>query len=81
MTRSTLWVDEAACAEAPDRFFFPPELDELSKSWQEFLYSIGKTYCEHCPVRDDCLLYALENRETWGLWGGLTPKEREEFYD
>jgi len=33
--------------------------------------------CESCPVRTDCLLFALLNNECWGVWGGLTHAERK----
>ncbi len=32
--------------------------------------------CERCPVRDDCLQWALEMPEPVGIWGGTTPKQR-----
>jgi WhiB family redox-sensing transcriptional regulator len=33
--------------------------------------------CGQCPVRIDCLKYALDNRITVGLYGGLLPEDRE----
>lgn len=36
----------------------------------------GKAVCAACPVRDECLDYALERRQDDGIWGGMTPKER-----
>ena len=33
-----------------------------------------------CPVKDDCLRDALLNDERWGVWGGLTAKERDKQY-
>lgn len=75
------WAKDAACRGAPVSLFFPPDPDEgLHRSWQDDLYAMGKRYyCDVCPVRDECLLHALENGEEHGLWGGLTPREREEF--
>jgi len=35
-----------------------------------------KKICWSCPVRETCLEYALENDLKYGVWGGLTPKER-----
>ena len=29
------------------------------------------TYCNRCPVKDDCLRWALESGEAWGIWGGV----------
>lgn len=36
----------------------------------------ARAQCGGCPVRKDCLLYALLNNECWGVWGGLTHAER-----
>lgn len=36
----------------------------------------AKQLCNLCPVRLDCLEYALDARELYGIWGGMTPKER-----
>jgi hypothetical protein len=33
--------------------------------------------CAECPVRDACLTAALETGEPWGIWGGMTPEQRE----
>lgn len=32
--------------------------------------------CDRCPVRQDCLEWALENRERYGIWGGLSERAR-----
>lgn len=32
--------------------------------------------CMGCSVRRECLVYALENAQVWGVWGGLTERER-----
>jgi WhiB family redox-sensing transcriptional regulator len=32
-----------------------------------------------CPVLEECLSWALEARESWGVWGGLTPQERSQL--
>lgn len=37
----------------------------------------AKAFCGRCPVASQCLAYALGN-EKYGLWGGLTPEERDE---
>jgi WhiB family redox-sensing transcriptional regulator len=34
--------------------------------------------CATCPVKDECLEYALENHQHWGVWGGMTERQRFE---
>ena len=59
------WAVFAACREAdPDAFF-----DETNEAG-------AKGICAGCPVRLECLEYALDTREPFGVWGGYGPKER-----
>jgi WhiB family redox-sensing transcriptional regulator len=37
---------------------------------------VAKRICRGCPVRDDCLVEALDNRIDTGVWGGMTERER-----
>ncbi|MFI6639016.1 WhiB family transcriptional regulator [Streptomyces sp. NPDC050504] len=36
----------------------------------------AKTVCAGCPVRTECLAYALDHRIDHGVWGGMTERER-----
>lgn len=36
----------------------------------------AKRLCQGCPVKTECLTEALDNRIEWGVWGGLTERER-----
>ena len=58
---------EARGLDADPEAFFP----EKGGSTRE-----AKRICAACPVRDDCLQYALENDERFGIWGGLSERER-----
>lgn len=61
------WQDQAACLSAdPDLFF--PERGSPGDS--------AKRVCVTCDVRLECLEYALANGERYGIWGGLTERER-----
>lgn len=61
------WQDRALCAETDPEAFFP----EKGGSTQE-----AKRVCRGCDVRAECLEYALGNDERFGIWGGLSERER-----
>lgn len=42
-------------------------------------YERARAVCASCPVATRCLNYALENEERHGMWGGVTPSEREDI--
>ncbi len=68
LTRPDLdWQAEALCAQTGADFFFP----EPGSSVRE-----AKRICGLCPIRSACLEYALDNDERFGVWGGLSEKER-----
>lgn len=60
------WVRVAACRQAqPDQLFVRGA--EQNKA---------KQVCAGCPVRTECLAEALDNQIEWGVWGGMTERER-----
>ena len=61
------WADQAKCLVAEPDTFFP----EKGGSTRE-----AKRICAQCPVTAECLEYALENDERFGIWGGLSERER-----
>ena len=61
------WQDQALCAQTDPEAFFP----EKGGSTRE-----AKRICKACAVRDECLEYALEHDERFGIWGGLSDRER-----
>jgi WhiB family redox-sensing transcriptional regulator len=62
-------MSDAACATTDPELWFP-ELDSLWRVAQ------AKKICEKCPVKQECLEYALVNKFKDGIWGGLSPTER-----
>jgi WhiB family transcriptional regulator, redox-sensing transcriptional regulator len=52
---------------------FHPEIDFFGKPWR---LAAAQAVCVTCPVRDECLAYAMEWEEPDGVWGGLTPSQR-----
>lgn len=61
------WQQGALCAQTDPEAFFP----EKGGSTRE-----AKRICESCEVRAKCLEYALEHDERFGIWGGLSERER-----
>jgi WhiB family redox-sensing transcriptional regulator len=61
------WRLDALCAETDPEAFFP----EKGGSTRE-----AKRVCSGCAVRAECLEYALESDERFGIWGGLSERER-----
>jgi WhiB family transcriptional regulator, redox-sensing transcriptional regulator len=61
------WQDLALCAQTDPEAFFP----EKGGSTRE-----AKRVCRSCEVRQECLEYALEHDERFGIWGGLSERER-----
>jgi WhiB family transcriptional regulator, redox-sensing transcriptional regulator len=61
------WQDLANCLGVDPDLFFP----ERGASTRE-----AKEVCRGCVVRDECLEYALANGEKFGIWGGMSERER-----
>jgi WhiB family redox-sensing transcriptional regulator len=61
------WQERALCAETDPEAFFP----EKGGSTRE-----AKKICTGCEVKAQCLEYALANDERFGIWGGLSERER-----
>jgi WhiB family redox-sensing transcriptional regulator len=63
----TGWKRQANCMGVDPDLFVP----ERGSSTRE-----AKEVCRGCVVREDCLEFALENGEKFGIWGGLSERER-----
>jgi WhiB family transcriptional regulator, redox-sensing transcriptional regulator len=61
------WQERALCAQTDPEAFFP----EKGGSTRE-----AKRICSGCEVRAECLDYALAHDERFGIWGGLSERER-----
>ncbi|HEX5349733.1 MAG TPA: WhiB family transcriptional regulator [Pseudonocardiaceae bacterium] len=61
------WQERALCAQTDPEAFFP----EKGGSTRE-----AKLICSGCEVRAECLEYALAFDERFGIWGGLSERER-----
>jgi WhiB family transcriptional regulator, redox-sensing transcriptional regulator len=66
-TTDDQWQERALCAQTDPEAFFP----EKGGSTRE-----AKRICMGCEVRNACLEYALAHDERFGIWGGLSERER-----
>lgn len=68
VTYSDDWTLAAKCRGMADALF--PEGKDQKRA---------RAVCMGCPVRATCLAEALDNRIEWGVWGGLTERERRQL--
>jgi WhiB family redox-sensing transcriptional regulator len=68
------WQEEALCRRYENIVFFGDDGEsELEKQGRE---ARAKSICKTCPVLEPCLEFAMETNQKYGIWGGLTSKER-----
>lgn len=70
LTGRVAWQDSARCAETDPEVYFP----DRGGSTRE-----AKKVCRSCEVRTECLEYALDHNEKFGIWGGLSERERRKI--
>lgn len=81
--REQRWMEQAACVGHDPELWFPsdgkgrppgngerPETERIKKA---------KAICAGCPVRNECLTFALENKEDHGIWAGVGRERRREL--
>lgn len=62
------WTLDARCRGMQDQLF--PEGADQKRA---------RAVCTGCAVRSECLAEALDNRIEWGVWGGMTERERRQL--
>lgn len=68
--RDLQWQESALCASTdPEEFF--PEKGGTTRA--------AKRVCLACEVRAECLIYALDHDERFGIWGGMSERERRKL--
>ena len=67
---ASAWQAAALCAQTDPEAFFP----EKGGSTRE-----AKSVCKVCEVKQECLEYALAHDERYGIWGGLSERERRKL--
>ncbi len=68
--RDESWRQAAACRDSEVDMFFPASEDDAEPA---------KAICAQCPVRYECLDWAIRTRQDYGVWGGLTESERRQL--
>lgn len=66
------WVTDGSCYQAPNPDLWFPDVG--AQGQQDA--AKAKEICAGCPVRFDCLNWALDTAQEYGIWGGMTRRER-----
>lgn len=64
------WMDDGICAQTDPAAFYP----EVGESTLP-----AKQICSLCPVKTECLRYAIDHQERFGIWGGTSELERRKL--
>jgi WhiB family transcriptional regulator, redox-sensing transcriptional regulator len=65
---TTNWREDALCRQVGGDWWYPEKGGDKGAP--------AKQICAQCPVTAECLEWALENRERYGVWGGVSERER-----
>lgn len=72
------WMEQGVCYDTQSNLWFPYGDDASVASYS---YSVqtaqAKELCFTCPVRVECLTFAIRTSQHFGIWGGLDPDERD----
>jgi WhiB family redox-sensing transcriptional regulator len=72
LVATLVWRAEARCRDVPTAVFYPVRGDSV-------LVEVAKRICTGCPVKEECLRYAIEAGEVLGVWGGASAHDRREM--
>lgn len=75
-TLSAAWQEQGLCRTSDAADFFPP-LHFEPKAEREARETKAKAVCAECPVRTECLEWALDAEEPFGIWGGQSELDRK----
>ena len=74
------WMDRAACKGMDPELFYPERCNGAGRpvlgSPANMHIAAARAVCTECPVRDECLEYAITTNEQRGVWGGATVRQR-----
>ncbi|KOT54116.1 MULTISPECIES: WhiB family transcriptional regulator [Streptomyces] len=69
------WWEQAACLDEDPELFFPVGVTGPAAQQQ----ADAKAVCRQCPVTSECLEWALETGQNYGIWGGTDEEERRKL--
>lgn len=72
-TDTSSWAPQGLCRTLPAEWWFADD-NRTPQGRQDTQKAIQ--YCLICPVKQQCLKYAVDNKEEHGVWGGTTPMDR-----
>ena len=70
------WMDHGRCTSGNAEVFFASDSDSSADD-----VATAKAICHPCPVRAECLAYAMQDQRLQGIWGGQTEEERKAASD
>ena len=70
------WQRDGACRDEDSALFFGPVQIEENPRERILRVRAAKRICAQCPVLERCRGYALEHEEEYGVWGGMSARER-----
>jgi Transcription factor WhiB len=73
--QENIW-EGAACAETTTVAGFHLQIHDPDLWFEAYFENQAKAVCASCSIRQKCLEYAITNKETEGVWGGLSGPER-----
>jgi len=79
--RDADWREQAACRNYDPEIWHPLGLDQpgLMSPATAAAVDLAKAVCRRCPVADRCRDWAISSGERHGVWGGMTPRERNDY--
>lgn len=68
------WMEDGKCVGEDVNLWFPVGRGGGLSSPAD--YTVPRAFCDRCPVKVECLEWALEHDARHGMWGGKTPQQR-----
>jgi WhiB family redox-sensing transcriptional regulator len=68
------WRHQAACKDQDPEYWFPVDAPGRTPAHRRAI-----SICQSCPVQEECLTWALDNHEFYGIWGGTTARQRADM--